>query len=199
MGEVPDRAIFRQKGMKKPLRPYLHLTKAVRVGDVLQFRDVVNDNANTFIADKTYTLIQRIRQNVIKTGLKQISLSYSRISIADICEKLHFDNPEDAEWIVAKAIRDGVIDATIDHDGGFIQSKETIDVYSTNEPAAAFHKRTAFCWNIHNEAVKAMSFPETHKETEEEEKERLKRQREEKELQSILDSEEGDEEDDMED
>ena len=91
-----------------------------------------------------------------------------------------------------KAIRDGVIDATIDHEGGFIQSKETVDVYSTSEPAAAFHKRITFCLNIHNDAIKALSFPDTQKESEEEEKERLKRQQEEKELASIIDQDDDD-------
>lgn len=31
-----------------------------------------------------------------------ISLSYSRISLADIAQKLQLDSPEDAEFIVAK-------------------------------------------------------------------------------------------------
>lgn len=33
-----------------------------------------------------------------------ISLSYSRISLADIAQKLQLDSPEDAEFIVAKVI-----------------------------------------------------------------------------------------------
>ena len=38
-------------------------------------------------------------------------------------------------------------------------SKETKDVYSTNEPQNAFHVRIAFCLDTHNEAVKAMRYP----------------------------------------
>lgn len=53
-----------------------------------------------------------------------------------------------------QAIRDGVIDATIDHEQGFIQSKENLDVYATQEPRAALHRRITFCLNIHNDAVK---------------------------------------------
>lgn len=34
-----------------------------------------------------------------------ISLSYSRISLADIAQKLQLDSPEDAEFIVAKVNR----------------------------------------------------------------------------------------------
>jgi len=38
-----------------------------------------------------YTLIQRLRHNVIKTGLRKINVAYSRISLADVCKKLHLD------------------------------------------------------------------------------------------------------------
>lgn len=68
------------------------------------------------------------------------------------------------EYIVAKAIRDGGIDAVIDHDGGFMASRERPDVYSTAEPQAAFHARIAFCLDLHNEAIKAMRFePDAHR------------------------------------
>ncbi len=69
------------------------------------------------------------------------------------------DSPEDAEFIVAKAIRDGVIEAWLDHEGKFMQSKESIDIYSTKEPQVAFHQRITFCLQIHNQSVKAMRFP----------------------------------------
>lgn len=52
-----------------------------------------------------------------------ISLSYSRISLADIAMKLQLDSPQDAEYIIAKAIRDGVIEASLDHQDGYMQSK----------------------------------------------------------------------------
>ena len=58
-----------------------------------------------------------------------------------------------------KAIRDGVIDATLDHEEGSMKSAETLDVYSTNEPQAAFHQRISFCLSLHNESVKALRFP----------------------------------------
>lgn len=77
----------------------------------------------------------------------------------DIAQKLLLDTYEDAEYIVAKAIRDGVIEATIDHDQCYVQSKETSDIYSTREPMTAFHQRIKFCLDIHNSSVKAMRFP----------------------------------------
>lgn len=40
-------------------------------------------------------------------GVRMISLSYSRISLADIAQKLQLDSPEDAEFIVAKVTHAG--------------------------------------------------------------------------------------------
>ncbi|AQK58996.1 26S proteasome non-ATPase regulatory subunit 3 [Zea mays] len=183
LGEIPERTVFMQKGMKKALIPYFELTNAVRVGDLELFRAVADKFASTFSADRTRNLIVRLRHNVIRTGLRNISISYSRISLADIAKKLRLDseNPiADAESIVAKAIRDGAIDATIDHANGWMVSKETGDVYSTNEPQIAFNSRIAFCLNMHNEAVKAMRFPpNSHKEKESAEKRRERLQQEE--------------------
>eukprot|EP00761_Pharyngomonas_kirbyi_P012146 gb/GECH01012173.1/.p1 GENE.gb/GECH01012173.1/~~gb/GECH01012173.1/.p1 ORF type:complete len:514 (+),score=144.21 gb/GECH01012173.1/:1-1542(+) len=198
MGEIPERNIFLRKAYKKELEPYLKLVQTVRVGDLEAFRNVVSEYQNVFKADNNYTLIQRVRQNVIKTGLRKISLSYSRISLKDVVKKLHLDNPEDCEFIVAKAIKDGVIDATIDHSEQYVQSKETIDVYSSTEPADAFRKRIRFCLNVHNEAVKAMRFPpNSHHDELETDEEREKRLQEEKEIvAAVEEGEEGDEEDD---
>jgi len=159
MGEIPERSIFRQPVLRKPLVPYLHIVQAVRVGDLSNFQETLAKYGDVFRGDKTFTLILRLRHNVIKTGIRMISLSYSRISLRDICLKLHLDSEEDAEYIVAKAIRDGVIDAILDHEKGFMKSKENVDIYSTNEPQIAFHQRIGFCLNLHNESVKAMRFP----------------------------------------
>ncbi|MCY6153610.1 hypothetical protein OV913_25775, partial [Salmonella enterica subsp. enterica serovar 1,4,[5],12:i:-] len=56
-------------------------------------------------------------------------------------------------------IRDGVIQATIDPEHGYVQSKEPVDIYCTLEPQMAFHQRISFCLNLHNESVKAMRYP----------------------------------------
>ena len=183
MGEIPDRATFNQPDLKKSLKPYFELTRQVRAGALDSFKDVVEKYADLFKADRTYTLIQRIRQNVIRTGLKKISLSYSRISFADICAKLSLDNADDVEFIVAKAIRDGIIDATIDHKGQFIQSNDSIDLYATAEPAEAFHKRITFSLKLHDECIKAMRYPKNaKKETVEQLKEAEERRKSEQEL-----------------
>ena len=84
---------------------------------------------NVFTADNNLTLVQRLRHTVIKFGLKKINISYSKISIDDIRIKLMLQTCEETEHIVAKAIRDGVIDATINHEKQFIQSSALTDVY----------------------------------------------------------------------
>ncbi|XP_076437108.1 putative 26S proteasome non-ATPase regulatory subunit 3 isoform X2 [Babylonia areolata] len=159
LGDIPERSVFRQPMMRKPLAPYFQLTQAVRTGNLAKFNETLANFGPKFQSENTYTLILRLRHNVIKTGVRMISLSYSRISLSDIAQKLALDSPEDAEFIVAKAIRDGVIEATIDHEKGYVQSKETSDIYSTGEPMAAFHQRISFCLDIHNQSVKAMRFP----------------------------------------
>lgn len=159
LGEIPDRATFRDPMLKKSLLPYFQLTQAVRNGDLIQFSKTLEFYGEQFQSEKTYSFIVRLRHNVIKTGIRMISLSYSRISLADIAEKLQLDSAEDAEYIVAKAIRDGVIEATIDHEQGFMRSKENIDIYATREPQEAFHQRVLFCLDLYTQSVKAMRYP----------------------------------------
>nr|XP_043612727.1 probable 26S proteasome non-ATPase regulatory subunit 3 [Erigeron canadensis] len=182
LGEIPERTVFMQKGMEKALRPYFELTNAVRIGDLELFKAVAEKFSSTFSTDRTNNLIVRLRHNVIRTGLRNISISYSRISLADVARKLRLDSPNpiaDAESIVSKAIRDGAIDATLDHANGWMVSKETGDIYSTNEPQMAFNSRIAFCLNMHNEAVRALRFPpNSHKEKESAEKRRERQQQE---------------------
>ena len=51
---------------------------AVRNGDLVLFGDVLDRYGTQFQLEKTYMLIIRLRHNVIKTGVRMISLSYSR-------------------------------------------------------------------------------------------------------------------------
>lgn len=154
MGDIPDRSIFRQPTLERAMHPYLLLAQAVGVGDLDGFLNIVNTHSAAFRKDGTYTLILRLRQNVIKTGIRMMSLSYSRISLRDICLRLGLDSEESAEYIVAKAIRDGVIEATLDHEHGFMKSKEVGDIYATREPGEAFHERIRACLALHDESVK---------------------------------------------
>lgn len=159
LGDIPERSLFREATLRRPLAPYFQLTQAVRSGSLARFNQVLEKFGAKFQADQTYTLIVRLRHNVIKTGIRSINSSYSRISFEDVASKLFLDSAEDAEYIAAKTIRDGVIEATIAKPGGFLRSKETADIYSTAEPLMAFHQRIEFCLDIHNQSVKAMRFP----------------------------------------
>lgn len=154
MGDVPDRAIFRQQSLEHALEPYLSLIQAVRVGKIEGFLNVVQTHNALFRRDGTYTLILRLRQNVIKTGIRMMSLSYAKISLRDICLKLDLESEQSAEYIVAKAIRDGVIEASIDHEHGYMRSKDVGDIYATREPGEAFHDRIRACLGLHDESVK---------------------------------------------
>ncbi|XP_014253269.1 probable 26S proteasome non-ATPase regulatory subunit 3 isoform X2 [Cimex lectularius] len=159
LGDIPDRQIFRQAPLRRSLAPYLQLTQAVRTGNLQRFGEVLEMFGPQFTSDHTFTLILRLRHNVIKTAIRCIGLSYSRITPANIAKKLGLDSPEDAEFIVAKAIRDGVIEATLDPEKGYMSSKEVSDIYCTREPQLAFHQRISFCLDLHNQSVKAMRYP----------------------------------------
>ena len=123
-----------------------------------------------------------------------ISISYARISLRDIAAKLHLESVEDAEFVAAKAISDGVIEAYIDHDQGFLGSRETPDLYSTNEPQAAFDQRISFCMDLHNMSVKALRYPPNSNKAELESAE-ARRERESQEMEWAKELAEGDDED----
>jgi 26S proteasome regulatory subunit N3 len=159
LGEIPERDLFRVPHLRRSLIPYFQLTQAVRAGNLGSFNDVISEHGQIFRRDKNFTLILRLRHNVIKTGVKMVNMSYSRVSLADVANKLQLDSTEDTEYIVAKAIRDGVVDATIDHKDSYVSSKETTDIYSTQQPHEAFHQRIEFCLKMHNDLVKAMRYP----------------------------------------
>ncbi|KAF9787964.1 PCI domain-containing protein [Thelephora terrestris] len=158
MGDIPDRGLFRHPVLEKALSGYFDIVNAVRAGSLSQFQATLSQNSAQFETDKTYTLIGRLRQNVIKTGIRRLSLSYSRISLRDICFKLHLDSEEDAEYIVGKAIRDGVIEGRIVHEQGWMECDGQKSGYGP-EVSEVFGKRISYCLELHNQSVKAMRYP----------------------------------------
>ena len=102
MGEIPDRAMFNTPDLATALRPYLALTGAVRRGNLRGFGDAVLAHSATLARDRTLTLVRRLDANVIKTGLRKLATSYSRINFSDIAAKLQLGSPEDAEFLCAK-------------------------------------------------------------------------------------------------
>jgi len=159
MGEVPDRNVFFAKGMKGELEPYLKITQAVRRGDLAVFRDTTTLFQERLVEDGMFTLISRLAHSVVKAGLRRLSTSYSRITLTDIATRLGLASAESAEFVVSKAVRDGVIDATINREEGYVQSNDLVDVYATTEPTDAFHRRIAYCLTTHNDAVRSMRYP----------------------------------------
>jgi 26S proteasome regulatory subunit N3 len=159
MGEIPDRHVFYSQGMQKELEPYLSITQAVRQGDLGGFGKVVAQHAQRYQSDHTYTLISRLAHQVVKAGLRNLHLSYSRLSLQDVADRLGLPSAASAELVVAKAVRDGVLDATIHHEEGYVQSHDLVDVYATSEPSEALHRRIAYCLTTHNDAVKGMRYP----------------------------------------
>lgn len=190
IGEIPEKSMFKITNLsfsnkktlatishyQKQLIAYLALTREVRVGDLLKFRKVVDQYQDQFKHDDSITLVQRIRQNVIRTGLKKITMAYSKISFRDICDKLNLidvnhEEEQDVEHIVAKAIRDGIINAKISSEGRYVESKESLNIYTTSEPTGAFEARIEFCIKVRNQAVKSMRFPQNKKTKTEKEQE----------------------------
>ncbi|XP_078036863.1 regulatory particle non-ATPase 3 [Augochlora pura] len=159
LGDIPERQIFRQAAMRRALAPYFQLTQAVRSGNLERFGEVSKNYGPQFRSDNTFTLILRLRHNVIKTAIRSIALAYCKIYPKDIAVKLKLRSRTDAEYIVSKAIRDGVIEAIFERCNGYLRSKETTDIYCTKEPLLAFHQRITFCLDLHNQSVKAMRYP----------------------------------------
>ncbi|KAI9509041.1 diphenol oxidase-A2 [Russula earlei] len=158
MGDIPERSLFRHPVLEKALHGYFDIVKAVRTGSLSQFQNTLTLHATSFESDKTYRLVARLRQNVIKTGIRRLSLSYSRISLRDICVKLHLDSEEDAEYIVGKAIRDGVIEGRIVHEKGWMECGGQKTGFGP-EVSEMFSRRIGYCLELHNQSVKAMRYP----------------------------------------
>ncbi|GAA5899441.1 hypothetical protein JCM6882_009117 [Rhodosporidiobolus microsporus] len=159
MGEIPERRVFREPVLRRALRGYLEVAQAVRIGDINAFNAALTTHHQTFTTDRNLTLIQRLRHTVLKTALRTLSLAYSRISLSDISAHLALDSEEDAEYVVAKAIRDGVVVATVDHEKGEMRSREAGDVYATGEPVREFDRRIGFLLELYNQSVKSMRYP----------------------------------------
>uniref|UniRef100_A0A0D3DQG7 Uncharacterized protein n=1 Tax=Brassica oleracea var. oleracea TaxID=109376 RepID=A0A0D3DQG7_BRAOL len=125
--------------MEKALRPYCELTNAVRIRDL----ELMN--------------VQE------RTRLRNISISYSRIYLPDVAQKLRLNsaNPvADGESIVAKAIETEQSTRPSTTRMVVWSQRTTGDIYSINEPQISLNSMIAFCLNIHNEAV-ALRFPPT--------------------------------------
>ena len=84
MGDIPNRQIFSQSFLQKPLSPYFQIVNCVKSGGMETFKKVLIKYEQVFIADKNYSLIARLKHTVLKFGLKKLNISYSKISLKDI-------------------------------------------------------------------------------------------------------------------
>jgi len=172
MGDVPSRTIFSHSNLKSYLFPYYELVHSLVKGDIVGFENVKNKHTAAFKKDGLMILINRLYQNVVRAGLKKINLSYSQISFDDIRQKLNLGESLDVGLIIAKALKDGVISGEINSAERVLVIKEKSDVYSTNDPQINYQKRISYCMNLHDAAVKALTYPnEKDKKKEEEEEE----------------------------
>ena len=188
-----------------PLGAYVALARAVRAGDLQAFADAAAAGAEAFRLDETLPLVGRLRHAVIRAGLARASAAYARIPLALLAQRLGLSSAEDAEAVAAKAIADGSLSATIDHDGGFLEAGSGAGGYEGAGPRDALHARTAFCLEIHNEAVRALRYEPAGAaaaaaaaaETAEQARERARA--EEEMARAIAEGEDDDEEDSMDD
>jgi 26S proteasome regulatory subunit N3 len=184
MGDIPSRDTFNDKDTHELCKPYLQLTQAVRSGVIDTFHQVVDKYKEVFKSDNTLSLIQRLQHTVVKAGLRRLSLSYSRISLDVISQRLGIPQSS-AGYVVAKAILDGVIDGKIDHAAKCLVCNERDDIYTTSVPTTTLHRRIAFTLNVYNDAVMGMRYPDKddwEKEQDEKRKKKTKDDRTEEEV-----------------
>ena len=163
MGDIPELSFFHQNGMETSLKPYYHIAEAVKLGDLKKFTSTITKYKQQLIKDDNYQICVRLRSNVIKTGIRIISLTYKKISLKDICLKLHLESEQTAEYMVSRAIRDGVIEAKINHEKGYIETSEVNNTYITEDPQTVFDERIRFVNQLHDECVVAMRYPQDKK------------------------------------
>ena len=49
-----------------------------------------------------------------------------------------------------------MIEASINHEKGYMETHDSVDIYRSEEPLKAYHARIRFCLDIHNHSIKAM-------------------------------------------
>uniref|UniRef100_A0A914M7E4 PCI domain-containing protein n=1 Tax=Meloidogyne incognita TaxID=6306 RepID=A0A914M7E4_MELIC len=166
IGEIPERSLFRAKEFEKVLLPYMRLTKVVKLGDVEGYKKVKEEFDIEFTEHKTMTLVGRIHQSVIRTAIRQIALTYSRIFISDMATKLQSPTVEDAHDTVMKVFKEGILRGmVVTNDPEFknqpyVKFGEADDQYRGTEPQIEFDKRIKELLDLHSHAVKALRYPD---------------------------------------
>lgn len=201
LGEVPRLSELAELGPPDtgPLAPYVALCRAVRAGDLAAFQAAASAHAPAFAADATAPAVARLRNAVIRAGLSRAVAAYSRIPLTALAAKLGLPSADDAEAVAAKAIADGSLAATVDRAARCVVATADAVGYEGPGPRDAFYARTAFCLELHNEAVRALRYEagagERAGETAEQARERARA--EEEMARAIAEGEEEEDDDDM--
>lgn len=160
-GTIPERSLFSIPLVLNNLQPsYLALTQAVRRGDTAAYKAIiaVQENVDDFINDNTYNLILRLQPTILRAGLKRIISVYSAISLQRIGELLSISD-EDVHSIVAKAISDQVITATID-ESNIVHSISTTPQYASADPQIDLVNRINTVMNLRQQCQQSLRFPD---------------------------------------
>lgn len=149
MGVIPDRTIFNIPLIQCNLSNlYFDFVQSVRLGDVAQFNAIITDPESIAIlqSHNTYLLSSRLRPIIVRAGLKQITKVYTSIPLSKITSLLSLKE-EDTHAIVAKAILDDVIQATIDSDNILHTTKSQLK-YISAQPKNVLIDRIDSCLTL---------------------------------------------------
>jgi 26S proteasome regulatory subunit N3 len=163
-GEIPELEVF--KATPKALLPYRQLCNAVRLGDLGAFETVVSEWKGQWLADGLGVLVERLHQTVLRAGMRRLATAYRRISFADIRRKLGLPTDKDAQALVVRALEEKLIAGNANVSEGFFESREESEsFYRSTAPQEALTLRSKTLEAVHNDAVRAMRFPEKMKKT----------------------------------
>jgi hypothetical protein len=116
------------------------------------------ENINDFINDNTWNLILRLQPTIVRAGLKRIIKVYSTISLQRIGVLLHIGE-EDIHSIVAKAIFDKVITATID-ENNIVHSISITPQYTSADPQVDLVQRIKTVISLRQQCQQSLRFPD---------------------------------------
>lgn len=154
-GIIPERAQF----VHAQDRPYLRLCAAVRSGNVGLFEQIVNGpDAALFKRHNLLSLILRLHHNVIRMALQRLNRAYQRLPLNDVATLLRLGSAADAECVVMKAIHEGIIKATINHEAGYVETEHLAHPYYTRLPQSQLDERINHSQSLYAHMLKTMRF-----------------------------------------
>lgn len=161
-GEVPELAAF--AAAPAGLRAYRALSNTVRLGDLGQFGAVRAAGQARWDADGLAPLVARLHETVLRAGMRRLALAYAQISYADIARKLGLASAADAAALVRQTLAEGIVagEAVDEGPAGFFRSSAVRGraLFLTPAPQDALNARARALQGLHDDAVRAMRFPD---------------------------------------